>query len=164
MEILWIVIGAICVILGILGCILPVIPGPPIAWLSLLLLQIAEKDPRPFSTQTLVIWGVVTLLVTILDYVVPAWGTKKFGGSKYGTWGSTLGLLIGLFFGPPGIIIGPFAGAVIGELIGGKSTKVALKAGFGSFIGFLAGVLLKLVVAVWMGTLFVIAAWEILFG
>jgi uncharacterized protein len=160
MEIFFIIIGIVCVILGVLGCFLPVIPGPPIAWLAMLLLQITEKENRPFTTNTLVIWGVAVIIVTILDYVVPIWGTKKFGGSKYGTWGSTIGLLIGLFFAPYGIIIGPFAGAVVGELIGGMSSKQAFRAGVGSFLGFLTGVFLKLVVTVWMGVLFFIAAWE----
>ncbi|HRZ43536.1 MAG TPA: DUF456 domain-containing protein [Bacteroidales bacterium] len=159
MEVLFIVIGIVCIILGILGCFLPVIPGPPIAWVAMLLLQITEKENRPFTINTLVIWGAVVIIVTVLDYVVPIWGTKKFGGSKYGTWGSTIGLIIGLFFAPYGIIIGPFAGAVAGELIGGMSSKQAFRAGVGSFLGFLTGVFLKLAVTVWMGVLFFRAAW-----
>lgn len=159
MEILFIVIGIVCVVLGVLGCFLPVIPGPPIAWVAMLLLQITEKENRPFSVTTLAIWGVVVVIVTVLDYVVPIWGTKKFGGSKYGTWGSTIGLIIGLFFAPFGIIAGPFIGAVVGELIGGMSSKQAFRAGVGSFLGFLTGVFLKLVVTVWMGVLFFRAAW-----
>ncbi len=167
MEILWIILGLICVILGILGCILPVIPGPPIAYVSLLLLQITEKDNRPFSLQTLLIWAFITLVVTVLDYIVPIWGTKKFGGSRYGVWGSTVGLIIGLIFTgvfPLAIILGPFAGALIGELLGGKKSKQAFRAGFGSFIGFLTGVMLKLVVSIWMGVLFIRGAWEHLSG
>lgn len=160
MEIVWIVIGIICVILGVAGCILPIIPGPPITYVSLLLLQITEKENRPFSTETLIIWAVVTILVTVLDYIVPIWGTKKFGGSKYGTWGSTIGLIIGLFLGPVGIILGPFFGALVGELIGGKQSREALRAGFGAFIGFLTGVFLKLVVSVWMAVLFFRASWD----
>lgn len=159
MEVVFIILGIVCVLLGVAGCVLPIIPGPPIAYVALLLLQITDKENRPFSLQTLIIWGVVVVIVTVLDYVVPIWGTKKFGGSKYGTWGSTIGLLIGLFFAPPGIIIGPFAGAFVGELIGGMPTRQAFRAGLGSFIGFLTGVFLKLVVAVWMGVLFFRAAW-----
>ena len=160
MEWLWISIGIVCVLLGIAGCILPIIPGPPIAYISLLLLQITEKDQRPFTRETLILWAIVTVIVTILDYIVPVWGTKKFGGSKYGTWGSTIGLLGGLFFAPPGIILGPFIGAFGGELLGGKNTREAFRAGLGSFIGFLTGVLLKLVVSVWIGVLFFKASYH----
>jgi uncharacterized protein len=160
MEMLWIIIGIACVILGVIGCVLPIIPGPPVAYVSLLLLQITEKDQRPFNTNTLVIWGIVVLLVTVLDYIVPVWGTKKFGGTKYGAWGSTIGLILGLFFAPWGIIIGPFGGAVIGELLGGQRSSRAFRAGIGSFIGFLTGVILKLVVSVWIGFLFFRAAWD----
>ncbi len=159
MEVFWIITGVIFILTGILGCILPVIPGPPIAWLALLLLQITERENRPFETGTIVMWGVVVIIVTILDYIVPIWGTKKFGGSRYGTWGSTIGLIAGLFFAPFGIVIGPFAGAVVGELLAGKKSRAALKAGFGSFIGFLTGVFLKLVVSVWIGVVFFKAAW-----
>ncbi|MFO7722096.1 MAG: DUF456 domain-containing protein [Bacteroidales bacterium] len=164
MEVLWIIVGIACVILGVLGCVLPIIPGPPVAFVSLLLLQITEKDQRPFSVQTLVIWGIVVIIVTVLDYIVPVWGTKKFGGTRYGTWGSTIGLIIGLFFAPWGLILGPFGGAVVGELLGGQSSSHALRAGFGSFIGFLTGVLLKLVVSVWIGILFFRAAWDHIAG
>lgn len=159
MEILWIVIGLVCVIAGIAGCILPIIPGPPVAYLSLLLLQITERDQRPFTLTFLLIWGGVVILVTLLDYVVPVWGTKKFGGTKYGTWGSTIGLIAGLFFPPMGILIGPFAGAVVGELIGGSTSSKALRAGLGSFLGFVTGVVLKLVVCIWIGVEFFKGAW-----
>lgn len=164
MEIVWITIGLACVLIGIIGCILPVIPGPPIAYLSLLLLQITEKDNRPFSIETLLLWGFITLFVTVLDYIVPVWGTKRFGGSKFGTWGSFIGLIAGLFFVPVGLLLGPFAGAVVGELIGGKPMKPAFRAGFGAFVGFLTGVLLKLVVSVWIGVIFVKASWEHISG
>ncbi len=123
---------------------LPIIPGPPLNYMSLLLLHFTEK--YQFSTNFLVLWAIVTIVVYGLDYIIPAWGTKKFGGSKRGVWGSIIGLIIGLFFFPPfGIIIGPFAGAVIGELTAGKDSGAALKSGFGSFLGFLLGTLLKLI-------------------
>lgn len=144
-------IAAVVIIIGIGGCVLPVIPGPPIAFVGLLITHFTAQDYR-FAASTLVIYGVLAAAITVLDFVVPAWGTKKFGGTKYGSWGSTIGLLLVVFFIPIpfvgpilGIIIAPFLGAVIGEKIGGMETKGALKAGFGSFIGFLTGTLLKLV-------------------
>ncbi|WP_297092477.1 DUF456 domain-containing protein [uncultured Draconibacterium sp.] len=144
MDILLIVLGSIFIISGILGCVLPVIPGPPLSYIGLLLLHFTER--YDFSNKFLIIWAVVTVVVYTLDYLIPAWGTKKFGGSKRGVWGSIIGLVVGLFFFPPfGIIIGPFLGAVIGELTAGKESGAALKSGFGSFMGFLAGTLLKLI-------------------
>ncbi|MCF8232873.1 MAG: DUF456 domain-containing protein [Bacteroidales bacterium] len=153
MEWLWIVLGGILIIIGLLGCIVPVIPGPPISYVGLILLQITDKPP--FEAQTLVIWLLITIGVTLLDYVVPVWGTRKYGGTKKGVWGSVIGLVVGLFFFPPlGIIIGPFIGAVLGEMVAGKQSNDALRAGFGSFVGLLAGTLLKLIASAWMGYLF----------
>jgi uncharacterized protein YqgC (DUF456 family) len=144
MDYVLIGLGIVFMISGILGCVLPVIPGPPLSYLGLLLLHFTEK--YQFSTRFLIIWAVITGVVYALDYIIPAWGTKKFGGSKRGVWGSIIGLVIGLFFFPPfGIIIGPFVGAVVGELTVGKDSNAALKSGFGSFLGFLLGTLLKLI-------------------
>jgi uncharacterized protein YqgC (DUF456 family) len=129
---------------GILGGVLPVLPGPPLSYIGLLLLHFTER--YHFSERFLIIWAVITVLVYALDYVIPVWGTKRYGGSKRGVWGSIIGLIVGLFFFPPfGIIIGPFIGAVLGELSSGKDSGSALRSGFGSFVGFLAGTLLKLI-------------------
>ena len=144
MDYVLIVFGILLMIAGISGCVLPVLPGPPLSYLGLLLLHFTER--YQFSTRFLIIWAIITVVIYALDYIIPAWGTKKFGGSKQGIWGSMIGLVIGLFFFPPfGIIIGPFLGAIIGELISGKDSRVALKSGFGAFIGFLTGTLLKLI-------------------
>ena len=143
MDILLIILGAICLLTGIIGCILPVLPGVPLAYVGILLLQLTERVQ--FSWQFLVIWAVVVVVVQALDYFVPAWGTKRFGGSKWGVWGSTIGMLIGLFFGVWGIILGPFIGAVVFELIDGKNTRAALRAGWGSFVGLMTGTTLKLI-------------------
>jgi uncharacterized protein YqgC (DUF456 family) len=88
--------------------------------------------------------GVIAVLVTILDYIVPVWGTKRFGGSKYGTRGATVGLIVGFFLGPLGLILGPLIGAFVGELIFKDDMSYAFKAGFGSLLGFLTGIGLKL--------------------
>jgi uncharacterized protein len=144
MDYVLIVLGIILMITGIMGCVLPLLPGPPLNYIGLLLLHFTDRFQ--FSTSFLILWAIVTAFVYGLDIVIPIWGTKKFGGSKRGVWGSVIGLVTGIFFFPPfGIIIGPFAGAVIGELTAGKNSVGALKAGFGSFIGFLAGTVLKLV-------------------
>lgn len=139
-------LGILFLILGLLGDVLPVLPGPPLSYLALLLLHFTSK--YEFTANFLIIWAIITILVVIIDYLIPVWGTKKFGGSKRGIWGSMIGLLIGLFIFPPiGIIFGPFVGAVIAEITGGKDNISALKAGLGSLIGFLLGIVLKLIVS-----------------
>jgi uncharacterized protein YqgC (DUF456 family) len=156
MDILLIVLGAICLLLGLIGCVAPVLPGVPLSYLGLLLLH--WTDRVQFSWQFLAVWGVVVGVIQILDYFIPAWGTKKFGGTKYGVWGSTIGLFVGLFMGPLGIVIGPFIGAVLGELIyfnrhpqetatqpQNTNFNRAIRAGFGSFIGLLTGTLIKVI-------------------
>jgi uncharacterized protein YqgC (DUF456 family) len=147
MDIALIIFGSLLMLLGLAGCILPALPGPPFSYLGIVLLH--STNQYNFSTKFLIIWGVLTFLVTILDYLIPIWGTKKCGGSKYGIWGSIIGLLAGMLFPPFGIIIGPFVGAIIGEILGGQKDN-ALKAGFGSFIGFLGGIILKLIASVIM--------------
>ncbi len=144
MEIFLIILAFACIILGILGSVLPVLPGVPLSYVGILLLHFTEKVQ--FSTQFLILWAVLVILVQLLDYYVPIWGTKKFGGSKRGVWGCAIGMVVGMFFGPWGIILGPFAGAIVGELTGGKQTQDAIKAGFGSFMGFLLGIVSKLIV------------------
>ncbi len=144
MDFVLIGFGIIFIIAGILGCVVPVIPGPPLSYIGLLLLHFTSR--YSFSTRFLIIWLIITAIVYALDFIIPAWGTKKFGGSKRGIWGSIIGLIIGMFVFPPiGIIVGPFVGAVLGELSTGQESKAALKSGFGSFMGFLTGTLLKLI-------------------
>ncbi|MBN2486112.1 MAG: DUF456 domain-containing protein [Bacteroidales bacterium] len=143
----------VLVITGFLGCFLPVLPGPPLSFIGMLLIHFTRF--AQFETSTLLTVGAITIIVQVLDYIVPVWGTKKFGGTKYGTWGSIIGLIVGLFFLPPlgpfGIITvlaGPFFGAYIGETIGGTENNKALRAAFGTFIGFLAGTFMKVVTSV----------------
>jgi uncharacterized protein len=159
MDWLLIIAGIILLLTGIVGCFLPVIPGPPLAWLALLLLQFTSK--APFTTDFLMLWAFITAAVTLLDYWLPVYGTKKLGGSVWGIRGATIGLLIGLFFFPPfGLIVGPFAGALLAELFAGKSSEMALKSALGSFVGFLAGTAMKLAVSVVMAWYFVINLWS----
>jgi uncharacterized protein len=144
MDTFLIISGIILLLAGLAGCVLPALPGPPLSYIALLLLNFTGK--YQFSNKFLIIWLIITAVVVILDYMVPVWGAKKFGASKRGVWGSIIGVVLGLFIFPPfGIIIGPFLGAVIGEMTTGKETGTALKAGFGSFAGLMTGMLLKLV-------------------
>jgi hypothetical protein len=146
MDLFLLITGIVLLLLGIAGSILPVLPGPPLGYLALILLQLSSY--RPFSTSFLVAWGLVTIAITILDYVIPVYGTKVFGGTKQGMWGATIGLIVGIFFLPPiGIIAGPFFGALIGEMIGGSRDTQAFRAAFGSFLGFLAGTVMKLILS-----------------
>jgi len=160
LDVLWVVIGSILLIVGIAGCILPILPGQILSWSSLLILQLTSEPP--FTAKFIVIWALVTAGVTLLDYYVPIWGTKKLGGSKKGIWGAAVGLVVGIFFFPPfGLIIGPFFGAYLGELIAGKDSKTAFRSGLGSFFGFVAGTMMKLVISFIMGYYFVINAFHL---
>jgi uncharacterized protein YqgC (DUF456 family) len=136
------ILGIILMILGIIGCLVPVLPGPPFSFFGLILLHLSRFGH--FTNPALIIFGAIAVVVTVLDYVVPVWGTKRFGGSKYGTRGATVGLIIGLFLGPLGLILGPLIGAFVGEMIFRDDLGYALKAGFGSLLGFLTGIGLKL--------------------
>jgi len=155
LETALIVIGFLFCVLGIIGSFLPVLPGPFTSWIGLLLLHLTDVIPDNWSFLGITL--VIALVVWVLDYVVPAIGAKRFGGTKYGMIGSSVGLIVGLLFlGPFGIIIGPFAGAFLGELIkDSDDSSRALKAAFGSFIGFLAGTVLKLIVTIWYIILFI---------
>jgi len=148
MDITFAVLGAALVLVGFIGSVLPIIPGPPISWAGLLLLKWTDFVDDHGAAYENALWILLffVILVTILDYVVPIMGTKKYGGSKRGVWGATIGVVVGLFFGPLGIIIGPFLGAYIGEITTGKKDREALRAAWGSFMGFLLGVGLKLMV------------------
>jgi hypothetical protein len=157
MDIFLLVIAALLILVCIVGCIVPGLPGVPLAYAGLWIAQAAERID--FNWQMLLVWGIVTIIVSILDYIVPAWGTKQFGGTKYGVWGSTIGVFAGLFFGALGVIIGPLVGAILGELIGGKEINEALKAGWGSFIGLLFGTIIKLVCCGLMAVALIQAIW-----
>ncbi|MEP2240144.1 DUF456 domain-containing protein [Maribacter sp.] len=161
MDIFLLVLGFILMLVGILGSFLPVLPGPPISWVGLLLLY--STSAITMNWTFLGITLAIALVVFGLDYVIPAIGTKKFGGTKAGVIGTTVGLLVALIFpvlGPFGIIIWPFVGALVGELLNKADKKTATKAAFGSFLGFLTGTFLKFMVAIVYLGLFISKAWE----
>lgn len=145
MEYFLLIISLLCMIVGIVGSLLPALPGLPISWLGLLLVYLTPNIETNYWVLGVTL--VLTIVISILDYVIPAQGTKKFGGSKYGIWGTNIGLVVGIFAPIPfGFIIGPFAGALIGELIyDSKDTNRATKAAVGSFLGFLTGTFIKFV-------------------
>jgi uncharacterized protein YqgC (DUF456 family) len=139
-----IILGLIVALVGLIGCILPVIPGPFVSYASLFILSIAKRW-EPFSMTFLLVMGSAMVAVTLLDYVLPAVGAKRYGASKAGVWFSLIGMLVGAFFIPPwGMFIGAFAGAVIGEIAFGKKGKEAFKAGWGVFMGTMASLGFKL--------------------
>lgn len=141
MDIFLIILGILCLLGGLLGCILPMLPGPPLAYAGMLLLHFTDKVQ--FSITQLAIWLIIVIAIQALDYFIPLLGAKYSGGSRWGTRGCLIGTIIGLFFMPWGIIVGPFVGAFIGELLGGKETAQALKSGFGSLFGFIFGTAIK---------------------
>lgn len=149
MDYLLLALAIVLIVFGLLGCILPIIPGPPLSFIGILILH--YTDFASYTTNFLLIAAAAAIVVTILDYVVPIWGTKKFGGTKAGMWGATIGMIIGMiFFGPLGLILGPLVGAIIGESIKGAERKDAIKAGIGAFVGFLLGVGLKLAASIYI--------------
>lgn len=144
-----IVLSVILVLVGIVGSIVPGLAGPPFSWAGLLLIHLS--DAAQFSTAFLVVTAAVAVVITILDYIVPSWSTKRHGGSKAGVTGCNIGLvvsIIGLPFGPQGllgVVLWPFVGALVGELLSGKQSRDAMRAAWGAFLGFLTGTGLKLV-------------------
>jgi len=138
---LLVLLGALLLRAGLVGCVLPVLPGPPLSFAGLLL-QWAALDFRPesYATTTLFVLGALSLLVTVHDFVVPIWGARLYGASRLGIWGSVLGMLIGLVFFPPfGMLLGAYLGALGAEFFLGKPESHAFKAAWGVFIGTLAG-------------------------
>lgn len=153
MEIALAVVGIFILLLGIIGCFVPVLPGPPLAYISLLLLQLGPE--KPFSFDFLLITGAIVVIVTLLDYIVPALGTKKWGGSRYGMFGAFVGIVMGLFVFPPfGFLIFPLLGAMIGEILNGADTNKALKSAFGTLIGLVFGTVMKLSVTAYIAFYF----------
>ena len=135
-------VGILLLILGFVGCVVPCLPGPLLGWCALLSIAFSRFA---IPTVWLVVAGVVMAIATVLDYVVPALGARKFNCGKLGVFGCVAGTIIGLFFMPIGLLVGPFLGAMIGELLAGKEVRQSLKGAVGAFLGYAAGILLKLI-------------------
>ncbi len=153
-----ITIGIILLVIGLASCVLPPLPGPPIAFIALLLARFGLNKVQELPNWLLILYAAIIILVLIIDNFIPIWGTKKFGGTKAGIRGSFIGILVGIFLAPFGgisIIICPFLGAIIGELIAGKNFTLAVKSGIGSFVGFLLTSGIKIILVVTIGFHFI---------
>lgn len=160
MDILLLILGFACIITGLIGSFLPVLPGPSVSWVGLALLYFTKAVPANYWVLGIAL--LITVVISVLDYVIPAKGTKRFGGSSYGIWGTNIGLVIGILAPVPfGFLMGPFLGALIGELIYDfKDHNRALKAAAGSFVGFLASSFMKFVICMMYLGLFVWIVWQ----
>ena len=159
MDIVLLIIALILLIVGIVGSIMPFLPGIPVSWLGLLVFYLSSAVPMNYTILGITL--ALTIIIYAMQYIIPAYGTKYFGGSKHGMWGATIGLVVGIFLPiPGGIFIGPFLGAFLGELMNRSASKVAIKAAFGSFIGLLASTFMELVVALGFLFLFFLKVWQ----
>ncbi|MEZ7500220.1 DUF456 domain-containing protein [Flavobacterium sp. Arc3] len=160
MDTFLLILGFCCMITGILGSVLPVLPGPGISWLGLILLYFTNAVPANYWILGITL--LITIVISYLDYIIPAKGTKHFGGSKYGIWGTNIGLVLGIIAPIPfGFLIGPFLGAFIGELIyDSKNQKRALRAATGSIIGFLASTFMQFLICLLFLGLYISLVWH----
>jgi len=147
MSTLILILAACLVAAGIVGCFIPVVPGPFLSYCGVLCLLLTDAPP---SMTALAAFGAATIVVSILDYVIPMVGAKRFNCSKFGVWGVAVGTIAGLFFFPLGLVLGPFLGAFIVELIVKKSIADAAIGGIGALLGFLASVLIKVLLCAGM--------------
>jgi uncharacterized protein YqgC (DUF456 family) len=161
MDTLLLILALLLALIGAIGAVLPGLPGTPVSFIALLLLIFC--DGNDITTTALIINGILTVVITALDYVAPVWLTKKSGGSKYGTWGTTIGLVIGMFFGLPGILLGPFLGAYIGELIAKTPSDKAFKVATMSFVAFMLTTGIKAAYGIYVLVITFSNGWNILF-
>ncbi|MEG9327817.1 DUF456 domain-containing protein [Salinimicrobium catena] len=159
MDILLIVAAAIFLILGVLGSFLPILPGIPLSWLGLLLLHLTATVPMDYTFLGFTL--LVAIVIFALQYAIPALGTKYLGGSKRGMYGATIGLIAGVFIPIPfAILIAPFVGAYLGEILNKSNSRHALRAASGSFIGLIASAFMEFVVTGIFLLLFIYRLWE----
>ena len=159
LETIAIVIGSIFVLVGIAGCVLPILPGPVLIFLGLLVLAVLKDFFPPLTPTLMIVMAILAVIVTIGDYMIPLWGAKKYGTSKWGIWGSVAGMAIGLLFSPFGMLLGAVIGAVAVEWLVQKEKGKAFKAGWGVIVGSLLGAVLKLGVSGMMVYYFIRGLW-----
>ncbi len=138
-----IILGVILLVSGFIGCIIPALPGPPLGFLALLLLKFVK--PTILKNDFLITMAVITGIVYLLDYILPIMGAKIYNASKLGVWGAIIGMLVGLFFPPLGMIFGLLIGAITGELLSGKPQAEAFKVGLVSFVFSLLTIFIKII-------------------
>ena len=138
------VVGAILILLGLIGSVLPILPGPPLSFIGIFFFALTRNFSPPLTPTLIIIMLAITIAVTVVDYILPLIGAKKYGASKWGIYGSILGMIIGAFFSPLGMLLGAFIGAVLVEWTVSRKETQALRAGWGIFIGSLLGTILKL--------------------
>ncbi|OYQ38537.1 DUF456 domain-containing protein [Flavobacterium aurantiibacter] len=155
MDIFLVIAGFVCCLAGIVGSVLPALPGVSVSWIGLLLLHFTSKSPDNYYLLTTTL--VLTLLISFLDYYLPSRGTKAAGGSRYAVYGTNVGLLVGILFPIPlGFLIGPFLGAFLGEFIFAKAPiSIAIKAAFGSFIALMGSMVIKVLCSILFLVIFV---------
>lgn len=163
MDLFLLIISGVFILLGIIGCIVPALPGPPLSWIGILLLHFTSYVD--FSSVFLVSSLIATVVITILDYVIPIYSTKLTGGTKWGMRGCAIGLLVGLFYGIVGVFVCPFIGALVGELLyqfikvkdNSKPKQIgkSILAALGSFVGLLFGIVAKLVISCFFAFIFI---------
>src|SRR4030042_5732226 len=159
LEGITIVIGSILILLGLAGRILPILPGPPLSFIGLFLLALLKHFSPPLTPILIIILAIVTILVIVMDYIIPLLGAKRYGASKWGVWGSMLGMAIGIFWSPFAMLVGAFIGAVVVEWLIGKKKGEALRAAWGVVMGTLFATILRLGVSGMMTYYFVLALW-----
>ena len=159
MDLIILALGAILMLVGILGSFLPMLPGIPVSWAGLLLLHLTPVIPMNYTFLGITL--LVTIIIFALQYAIPALGTKYLGGSKRGMYGATIGLVAGIFIPIPfAILIAPFVGAYLGEILNKADSRTALKAASGSFIGLLASTFMEFIVTGIFLLLFIYKLWE----
>lgn len=155
------IIGSLLAIVGIIGSIVPALPGPILGYGALVLLYLSQGTDG-ITPVSLGVFGGILILVTVIGYLAPIWGARFSGASKRGVWGAVLGAIVGIiFFFPFGLFLGAFLGAIIGELSTGKDMSVALKAGIGTLLGSVMVIFLQTIFAVVMaGYYFYVLIWD----
>ena len=154
-------LGVLFLIAGLAGCVLPILPGPPLSFVGLICLWWARDfAAATFDETTVIIAAVAAVVASVVDYVTPVLGAKKFGAGKLGVWGSVIGMIIGIVWFPPfGMLIGAFLGAIMGELFAGKEGGAATKAAIGVFLGTILGIVIKTVASGWITWVFIKEVW-----